>query len=136
MARRSQPALLVVEDDPAIREMVAELLRLDGYDVEEAYDGAAAIRALDDHRPASQHFCGILLDMMLPQVSGLAVLDHLRSDLDTHIPVVAMSASGLALEVARAAGAVAAIAKPFDIAELLAVVEQCCPPAFLADRQP
>jgi CheY-like chemotaxis protein len=65
-----QQAVLLVEDDSTLREVVAELLRLEGYAVEEAQDGAEAVRALQEHQPPPDYYCGVLLDMMLPQVSG------------------------------------------------------------------
>jgi CheY-like chemotaxis protein len=122
----SQQAVLLVEDDSTLREVVAELLRLEGYAVEEAQDGEEAIRALEEHRPPPDHYCGVLLDMMLPQVSGLEVLQRLRGEWGGYVPVVAMSASHLALEVAREVGAVATLPKPFDIERLLELVQQYC----------
>src|SRR4051812_25431451 len=56
--------VLVVEDEPAVREMVADFLRDEGYTVEEARDGAEAIRSLDNHCEQSDHLCAVLLDMM------------------------------------------------------------------------
>jgi two-component system, OmpR family, response regulator len=119
-------AVLLVEDDSTLREVVAELLRLEGYAVEEAQDGAEGVRALEEHQPPPDYYCGVLLDMMLPQVSGLEVLQRLRGEWGGYVPVVAMSASNLALEVAREAGAVATLPKPFDVERLLALVQQYC----------
>lgn len=121
------PRLLVVEDDRAIRELVAERLRAEGYTVEEAEDGLGAIRALETHRPPPLHYGAVLPDLMLPKASGLEVLARLRRELGDYVPVVAMSASSLALEVALDAGAVAAVAKPFDIEDLLSTFEHYCP---------
>ena len=65
--------------------------------------------------------------MMLPRVDGAAVLRHL-TERGEGVPVVAMSASPQHLAAAAASGAQVTLAKPFDLAELLAVVERYCPP--------
>jgi len=80
------------------------------------------------YRPPPGYYRGVLLDLILPHVSGVAVLDHLRTALGGYVPVVAMSASALALEVATTAGAVATAAKPFDLLDLLTIIEQYCAP--------
>ena len=71
METADQRTVLVVDDEPIIRELLADVLRDNGYHVMEAQDGAAAIRALDHHGLPAQHLCGVLLDMMLPEVDGL-----------------------------------------------------------------
>ena len=118
--------VLVVEDEPPVRELVTDFLRGEGYEVAEASDGAEAIRALATYRPPTGHFCGVLLDMMLPRVDGVGVLLHLAES-GVATPVVAMSASGEHLVAAAAAGAKATLAKPFDLDHLLAVVARYCP---------
>src|SRR5436190_21433674 len=84
--------VLVVEDDPGIREFLTMALEDEGFRVEQARDGAAAIRAIDDHRPPPDELCLILLDLMLPKTNGLEVLSHLAAH-GAYVPVVAMSAS-------------------------------------------
>src|SRR3954452_409189 len=81
--------VLVVEDEPAVRDLVADLLREEGYQVVEARDGAEAIRRLDLPKRHADHLCGVLLDMMLPRVDGLGVL-HLLAAMGADVPVVAM----------------------------------------------
>lgn len=117
--------VLVVEDEPPVRELVADLLRDEGYVVEEARDGAEAIQAIDAYAEASEQACLVLLDMMLPRVDGIGVLRHL-ADRHLPIPVVAMSASRGALAAAENAGARMTMPKPFDIDELLDVVARNC----------
>ena len=118
--------VLVVEDEPAVREMVADFLRDEGYAVEEARDGAEAIRTLDQHCQRADHLCAVLLDMMLPRVDGVGVLRHLAS-VGARVPVVAMSASREHLTVALSAGAQMVVPKPFDLDRLLSVVSSNCP---------
>jgi signal transduction histidine kinase len=113
--------VLVVDDDPAVRETLADLLGLAGHDVVMASDGpralAQAARSLPDV---------ILLDVMMPGMSGLEVLAKLRSEEAFEgVPVIMVSA--LADMRARvsglAAGADDYLAKPFDTAELIARVQ-------------
>jgi CheY-like chemotaxis protein len=117
--------VLVVEDEPPLRELMADVLRDEGYAVEEAEDGAEAIRLLGQHRPGTSAVCVVLLDMMLPEVDGIGVLRHLAAH-GTYIPVVAMSASRERLAEAMAAGARTTVPKPFDLDQLLAVVARNC----------
>ena len=121
--------VLVVEDEPAVRELVADLLRDEGYLVEEARDGAEAIRRLDAHQRRANHLCAVLLDMMLPRVDGVSVLRHLATA-GAEVPVVAMSASREHRTAALAAGARTAVPKPFDLDRLLSAMHSncTCPP--------
>ena len=120
--------ILLVEDEPAVRELTADILRDEGYDVVEARDGLEALQVIDEHVPFSEHAAVVLLDLMLPKVSGLQVLTHLRQTNDGATPVVAMSASGAHLSQAAMAGADATLAKPFDLGSLLDVIARYCSP--------
>ena len=77
--------LLLVEDDPAIADVYAFPLRLAGYDVEIAPDGEAALLALESNPPAM-----MLLDVRLPKLDGLQVLERLRAA-GNALPVVVLS---------------------------------------------
>jgi DNA-binding response OmpR family regulator len=118
--------VLVVEDDPGIRELVRLALHEAGFRVEEARDGGEAIRAIDGHRLPPDRLCLVLLDLMLPKVDGLAVLNHLAAQ-GAKVPVVAMSASREKLQAAAEAGAQEILPKPFDLDKLLEVVGRRCP---------
>lgn len=120
--------ILLVEDEPAVRELTADILRDGGYDVVEARDGQEALRVIDENVPFSEHAAVVLLDLMLPKVSGLQVLTHLRQTSAAATPVVAMSASGAHLSQAAMAGADATLAKPFDLGSLLDVIARYCSP--------
>ena len=113
---------LVVEDEDSARELLTEVLWHEGYTTVEARDSRQAIEILDELILPSDIPCVVLLDLMLPQSSGLGVLDHLK-ERGANLPVVAMSGSGPALAAAHAAGTQATVAKPFDLDHLLAVVE-------------
>jgi two-component system, OmpR family, response regulator MprA len=126
MAGSRANTVLVVEDDPDIREVVETFLRGEGFEVEVAQDGAQAIQAIDDNRPPPGRLCLVLLDMMLPKANGLAVLGHLAAR-GGDVPIVAMSANRHYLEAATQAGAHDTMTKPFDLDTLAAVVHRCCP---------
>jgi two-component system, OmpR family, response regulator len=119
--------ILVVEDEPSVCELVADVLRDQGYDVVEAQDGVEAIRALEQRDPSASELSLILLGMVLPDMDGLRVLSHVRA-LGACPPIVAMSASRRLLAAALASGARAALYKPFDLNELLGVVADHCTP--------
>jgi CheY-like chemotaxis protein len=126
--------ILLVDDEPPVRELAAEVLRDEGYVVLEAQNGVEAVRCIEQRRPPQGDLSLVLLDMMLPQMDGLGVLQHVS----THragLPVVAMSASAQHLAKAEAAGARATLAKPFDLDALLEIVRRSVligPPRALA----
>ena len=125
---------LIVEDDPQISWLLREVLTPHGYDVAEVDDGALATSAVRALRP-----CVVLLDIGLPNVHGLEVLDELKRDPDTaHIPVVVVTAwwSSELDARARAMGAASVLAKPFELAEVEAAVAatRCGEPAPVANH--
>ncbi len=124
----AEPArtILVVEDDPMLRELLAYMVSAQGYEVVEAADGGEAIQALDQQE-ARHPFSLVLLDVMLPGIDGLDVLRH-RAERGYAVPIVAMSASHAHLAAAEQAGAQVALAKPFEMAQLLGLLEQQLPP--------
>lgn len=109
--------VLVVDDEPTVREVVAGYLRRDGHTVSEAADGPTALRLLEADPPDL-----VVLDMMLPGVNGLDILRRIRADGD--MPVIMLTAraeesdrvSGLEL------GADDYVVKPFSPRELAARV--------------
>ncbi|TAK10977.1 MAG: response regulator [Anaerolineae bacterium] len=116
------PRVLVVEDDDATAEMFSEMLVLSGNDVQRAKDGRQAMAALSARRPDL-----ILLDLMMPDLDGLAFLAQLRADVRTHnLPVIVISAKGLPsdIDTAMTAGAVAYFTKPVSFQELKAAVSR------------
>ena len=113
----SATKVLVVDDEPTVREVVVGYLRRDGHDVAEAADGNAALQLLDAEPPDL-----VVLDMMLPGVNGLDILRQVRSTSD--IPVIMLTAR--AEESDRVAGlelgAADNVVKPFSPRELAARV--------------
>jgi two-component system response regulator RegX3 len=112
--------VLVVEDEPAIRDAVAFSLRRDGYEVVEADDGVTGLeRALTDA------FDLVVLDVMLPGLSGTEVCRRLRaSDVTADVPIIMLTARSDELDrvLGLETGADDYIAKPFSLPELLARV--------------
>ena len=114
-------SMLVVDDDPDIRQALAELLAESGRRVATAKDGYDALEKLDSlDRP-----CVILLDLMMPRMSGLELLDHLSQQPSLEdVQVIVMSANdGLRRQAERHAIVRAALRKPFDFDGLLCLVD-------------
>ena len=116
--------ILVVEDDPLIRDLLVDVLTDAGFRPEAVADGGAAIARLDRAAPS---YGAVLLDLMLPRVSGIDVLAYARR-VAPSTPVIAVSASPRHLADALDAGARVAVAKPFDLPDLLGVMARHCPP--------
>ena len=117
-------AVLVVDDESATLELLVAFLQDHGVPALTASDGAEALRALAAHLPAG-HLCAILLDVRLPGVDGLTILENLHGAGYT-VPVVMLSASPADLPAAQARGATDVLAKPFDLHHLLHVVTGYC----------
>jgi CheY-like chemotaxis protein len=124
-ARR--PTVLIVEDDPHLREMVALVLRDAGYAVLEAGDGLQAIGIIERHQPPAEPLALILLDLMLPRVNGLQFMATLAEHLGD-VPIVAMSGNPDYLARAPAQGARAVLSKPFELKTLTALVARFARP--------
>lgn len=113
--------ILVIDDEPAITELLTDILEERGYPVTVANTAETALDLVSLYRPSV-----ILLDLMMPSVDGLSLAVTLRHCLNARgIPLVAMSASDSALALAGRMGDFdAAISKPFENDELLAIVER------------
>ncbi len=109
-----RPSILVVDDDPSIRHLVCALLTGEGYAVEMASDGQAALDCITRAAPDL-----IISDVNMPRRDGLSLLQTLRRD-GVSIPVVLMSA----LPIHSGIAAVPVLAKPFDLETLLGQVTQ------------
>lgn len=109
--------ILIVEDDEAIANLIRMNLVKAGYQCENAYEGEDAANRIE-----SQSYDLILLDIMLPKLNGYEVLEYAKS---VDIPVIFLTAMGETEQKVKGLrlGAEDYIAKPFEIAELLARVE-------------
>jgi two-component system phosphate regulon response regulator PhoB len=126
--------ILVVEDEPDISALVAYHLAREAYRVRTAADGAEALRAIESERPDL-----VVLDWMLPGMSGLEVLAELRRREETHnLPVILLTARGEATDRIEGLrqGADDYVTKPFSPQELVlrvAAVLRRAQPAPAAD---
>ena len=114
------PSVLLVEDEPAQREVLAYNLEAEGFEVLRAGDGEEALLLIDETPPDV-----ILLDWMLPNVSGIEVCRRLKSRGSTRaIPVIMISARSEEVDRVRGleTGADDYVVKPYSVAELMARV--------------
>ena len=113
--------ILIVEDEPAIREMVSYALRQSNFELLEAEDAPQAYAMIADHNPDL-----VLLDWMLPGQSGLEVARRLRRDAPTaEIPIIMLTARGEEADRVRGleGGADDYVTKPFSPRELIARIQ-------------
>ena len=107
----SAQRVLVVDDEPAIRALVAKIIDRAGLSVDTAANGQEAIEKLDHHS-----YAVLVVDLMMPQVDGYAVIDHLR-DRGAQKPAIIVITAGDAAAIRRLDGAMvhSVVRKPFDI---------------------
>lgn len=108
--------ILVVDDDPGILSAVSDVLATEGYPVETAINGVAALEALERVSPAL-----ILLDMRMPVMDGWSFARTLR-ERGLRVPILVMTAAANAAGWASEIDAAGYLAKPFDIGDLLEAV--------------
>lgn len=117
----SNPFILVVDDEPDIRNLVQEILEDEGYSVGVAGSGTQARAALNEQKPQL-----MLLDIWMPDEDGISLLKDLKQSGELDFPVVMISGHGTvetAVEATRH-GAVDFIEKPLSLAKLLLTVEK------------
>lgn len=121
-------SILVVDDEPGLREIIGMVLRGAGHRVTEAGDGVAASKAL-----SRESFDLIVTDVIMPDRDGMQVITEVRRRYPG-IKIMAMSGGGHVsreqyLKIAKGLGAHAVLEKPFANTELLAAVEKLFPEA-------
>ncbi|MEO2106445.1 MAG: response regulator [Actinomycetota bacterium] len=113
------PVVLVVEDDRAVRDLIEVLFAAEGIDVKTARDGLEGLLKLRMHRPAV-----VVLDIMMPDVGGLRVLDELAEE-HSDTPVIVVTGKPEAADEARKRlGNANVFNKPFEVEDLLLRVQQ------------
>ncbi|MDT4992568.1 MAG: hypothetical protein QOH97_2460 [Actinoplanes sp.] len=112
--------ILVVDDDPAIRQLLADLLEMEGYEVSQAVDGLAAVRAV---KASSPDF--VVLDVMMPGLDGYEVLSTIRAQKGEPVPVLMLTAGAEPDSDARAwaHGVDFYLAKPFTPDAVLDLID-------------
>jgi DNA-binding response OmpR family regulator len=122
-ARGTPPRrILIVDDEPHIRRLLASRLEAEGFDVREAGDGEEGLAVVPEYHPDL-----VLLDLMMPGASGLEVLSKIRSGGDdASIPVIILTAKGQDTdrEAAFAGGATDFVTKPFSPMKLLTRIRE------------
>ena len=125
MGESTPTRVLVVDDEADILEVVTWVLTDEGYEVRTARHGAEALPIARDWRP---HV--IMLDLNMPVMDGPAFRAHQRADpACADIPIVAMSAGHNLVRWLPVLDPCELVAKPFDIGDVLAVVERCIRPS-------
>lgn len=122
---KSGPLVLLVDDDPQVRELVRVNLEFEGYTVREAADAEEGLAAIGEAKPAL-----VLLDVMMPHVDGWEMLRRMQEMFGAGaIPVVMFSGKvdERAVEQAASRGAQAFVGKPFDLQELVERTKQLAP---------
>jgi DNA-binding response OmpR family regulator len=124
-----KPVVLVVDDEPDLRDLVALTLTDEGFDVDVARDGREALEHIAQRTPDL-----MLLDMMMPVMDGRALCRVLQTKGQIP-PIVVMTAADHVAQCARELGAVGWLAKPFDIDELVVAIRRGLEVASLAVRE-
>lgn len=121
MAEKSR-AVLVVEDDPEINELVGAYVQIAGFDYVRALNGTQAVE-----KAKQNHLSLIVLDIMLPDFDGFEVARRLKNEETTRsIPIVMLTALDRedCRQRSKSAGAVEYLTKPFDPERLLKVIKE------------
>lgn len=116
-----QKTVIVVEDEPDAAEMFAEMMRVSGFRVIKTHSSTPAMALIAEHRPDL-----VLLDVMMPDVSGLEVLRYMRRDpVLASIPVIVISAKSMPADIRTGmdAGASRYMTKPVGFLDLKRAVE-------------
>jgi len=115
------PHILVIDDEEPVRVVLRQMLEKEGYEVEEAQDGAVGMNLLHDHL-----YDLIITDLFMPEKEGIETMMEVRKCFP-QVKIIAMSGGGRAgaldfLPMAESFGALRTLAKPFERKELLEAV--------------
>lgn len=118
MARSERPAILIIDDDFEMTEMLGEYLEPEGFAIEVCHDGDSGLK-----QALQPHWRLVVLDVMLPRLSGFEVLRRLRTS--SQVPVIMLTARGDSIDrvVGLESGADDYLPKPFDPQEFVARVK-------------
>lgn len=122
-----QKTVMIIEDEPDAAELFAEMMRIGGFRVIQMYSSTPAISMLAREKPDV-----IILDIMMPDISGLEVLRFMRRDPDlVDIPVIVVSAKSMPSDILTGleAGASMYLTKPVSFKDLINAVDRVTQPA-------
>jgi CheY-like chemotaxis protein len=117
-----QKTVMIIEDEEDAAELFAEMMRVSGYRVVKTSKSAPAIEMMTAEKPDL-----VLLDIMMPEISGLDILRQMRSDpMLENIPVVVITAKGMPADIKNGmeAGASSYLTKPVGFLDLKEAVER------------
>lgn len=118
----SQKTVMIIEDEPEAAELFAEMMRVNGFRVLKMFSSAPAIPLISQEKPDV-----IILDVMMPDISGLEVLRYMRREPELlSIPVIVVSAKSMPSDIRTGleAGASIYLTKPVGFLDLKQAVEQ------------
>jgi two-component system phosphate regulon response regulator PhoB len=118
----TEKTVMIIEDEEDAAELFAEMMRVSGYRVVKTSKSAPAIEMMTIEKPDV-----ILLDIMMPEISGLDILQQMRSDpMLANIPVVVITAKGMPADIKNGmeAGASSYLTKPVGFLDLKEAVER------------
>ncbi|MFI5186802.1 MAG: response regulator transcription factor [Chitinophagales bacterium] len=120
MTGEKRPSILLVDDEENLHEALKLNLELEGYEVTSAFNGAAALKAVD-----AEYFDLIILDVMLPEMDGIAVTETIRLQ-NLEVPILILSAKNTSAErvLGLKKGADDYLTKPFNLEELILRVQK------------
>lgn len=120
MKEQTKGSILVVEDEEHLHESLRLNLEMEGYEVSSAYDGAEALKAVQN-----EYFDLIIMDIMLPEIDGIAVTESIRIK-NIDVPILMLSARNTSADkvLGLRKGADDYLTKPFNLEELLLRVEK------------
>ncbi len=119
-----QPVVLVVDDNPAIRDMVSWALELDGYEPAEAADGQEALDWMFSAAREGRYPSVILLDLAMPGMDGDVFLDRLQRQwaMIYPVPAIVVITAKAGVPDARTIGVSQVVVKPFHVRDLLDII--------------
>ena len=114
--------IIIIEDEPDTAEMYTEMMRISGYQVVKFYGGVQAVAQIAEQQPAA-----VLLDLMMPDLSGLEVLRFMKAEPAlVDVPVIIVSAKTLPsdIEEGMEAGAAVYLTKPVSFSDLKIAIDR------------
>ncbi len=113
--------IVIIEDEPDTAEMYAEMMRISGYEVVKFFGGSPAVAQIAELKP-----CAVVLDLMMPDISGLEVLQYMKAEPKlSDIPVIIVSAKTLPTDIDEGlnAGASVYLTKPVSFSDLKKAID-------------
>ena len=113
--------IVIIEDEPDTAEMYAEMMRISGYEVVKYFGGGPAVAQIAEQKPSA-----IVLDIMMPDISGWDVLRYLKEDSSlSNVPVIIVSAKTLPSDINQGleAGATIYLTKPVTFKDLKTAID-------------